>query len=196
MQGAIARMRGSRRITNSEISTRSGDWLKDGQLLEAEASYLAAPYLDDETLRNCRIIHLVRDPLKVIGSFVFDLKYFQPPESSSAWNRFIYQHLPHLPKLNSPVEQAASYYVEWNRMIEGACSRSCNPFLFHRIEDGVENLLTFVEATSRDNVFTNQNENSKKGETSSPLALSGIPEGNVKERLIEVGRQYGYSLLP
>lgn len=98
----------------SPISKRQcGTWLKNKKL-EADSSYMAAPYLDQV---EGSVIHFIRDPLKVISSFVRGMHYFWNTKPSNQYERFIYSHLPQLSHKMRAVERAALYYLDWNELI-------------------------------------------------------------------------------
>ncbi|NIQ15395.1 MAG: hypothetical protein GTO02_13665, partial [Candidatus Dadabacteria bacterium] len=127
----------------------------------AESSYMAAPYLNDPILSEATIIHLVRQPMKVINSFVVAYCYFLSGQASCKKNpyqwtyayppgadpefkfmRFIYSHIPDLCKKMSPVERAALYYIKWNQLIEKGCVG--RDFIIHPIESDISNLTKFI----------------------------------------------------
>ncbi len=74
----------------------------------AESSYMAVPFLDHESLKDCRIIHVVRDPLKVIRSFLNNLLFFREARANfrHAQEQFLYEHLPHLELLPDRVTRS------------------------------------------------------------------------------------------
>lgn len=80
----------------------------------AEASWLAAPYLT--ALDDTYVVHLVRDPLKVIASFAARATLRVP----NRMGRFIMRHTPVVADATTQVERAGLHYVAWNRMIAHA----------------------------------------------------------------------------
>src|SRR5262249_52961877 len=105
----------------------------------AEASYLAAPFLDHPLLDGVAFIHVVRHPVKVALSFLNDIGFFQAPTSGRPHESFVYQHVNELGKLSNPVDRAVHYYLAWNRMI--LRKTRGRRAVFHRIEDGPAALL-------------------------------------------------------
>lgn len=130
----------------------------------AESSYMAAPYLDAPCLADVTVIHAVRNPWKVILSFLNNIQFFRgQPEHEH--EQFIYSVLPQLHEIGNPVDRAVYYYIHWNSMIETLGRKRCaerhhGPFaicqgiiesltrkrqrsryIFHRIEDGPASLL-------------------------------------------------------
>ena len=129
----------------------------------AESSYMAAPYLDQPSLAGATIIHAVRNPWKVILSFLNHLHFFRG-EPEQEHEKFIYSVLPQLHEIDNSVDRAVYYFIHWNRMIEtlarkqrvklhggflGLCQRTLQElsrqrrscYIFHRIEDGPTTLL-------------------------------------------------------
>lgn len=109
--------------------------------VRAESSYLAAPYLNASCLAAATVIHAVRNPWKVILSFLNHIQFFRG-EPEHEHERFVYAVLPQLHAIDNPVDRAVYYYIHWNRMIERlARNRGPKRYLWHRVEDGPECLL-------------------------------------------------------
>jgi hypothetical protein len=117
---------------NSACSQICG--LESGTVPIAESSYLAVPFLDHDCLRGCTIIHGVRDPVKVIRSFLNDIQFFRAdkPEDCHHHEQFIRKHLPLLNYISDPVCRACYYYIRWNQKVEE--SAGGHRYLLHRIE--------------------------------------------------------------
>jgi hypothetical protein len=175
--------------------------------LDADASYMAAPYLKNEILNKAKIIHVVREPMKVINSFVVGYCYFlsgrlnctpgldwtyeYPPGADPEFKfmRFIYRHVPELYDVTlTPVERAALYYIKWNELIEQACIDRA--FLFHPIESDISKLVNFIDAGDRKDLYGDINTN--KAKYKNRFTLGSIPPGPIREKLMEIGRKYGY----
>src|SRR6185369_17409494 len=92
------------------------------------------------------IIHVVRDPLKVIQSFLNHILFFREDRitdpHSPEW--FIRKHLPHLDLLPDAESRACYFYLRWNQWIEEAIDG--RRYLLHRIEDGPQALADFLGA--------------------------------------------------
>jgi hypothetical protein len=110
----------------------------------AESSYMAVPFMEHECLKNSTIIHVVRDPLNVIRSFLNNLLFFREDRASfrHAPEQFLYEHLPHLDFLPDPVSRACFYYLRWNQMIEESIGD--RKYLLYPIENGPDTLLKFM----------------------------------------------------
>jgi len=180
--------------------------------LEADSSYMAAPYLNCDILSNAKIIHVVREPMKVINSFVacflyflsstpsckkskFEWTYAYPPGADPEFKfmNFMWSHLPALnAKYIKAVDRAAIYYIEWNRMIEQACSG--RDFLFHPIESDVSKILDFMSVDMpKSNLHNDKTTNRVPHDTK--YYLSDISEP-IKSNLISMGKSYGYFSRP
>jgi hypothetical protein len=99
------------------------DWVPELKSLQADSSYMAAPFLDHEDLEELTIIHLIRNPIRVVDSFLNHFHYFQGQEPGSTiyskpYEEFIYKHVPELCLPMSAAERACLYVVRWNEMID------------------------------------------------------------------------------
>lgn len=158
LEGAKERLAGIKPILLSEVSKLASveeenlgmTWFKHEDPtatieIVADSSYMAAPFLDQ--IDNVKIVHVVREPIKVINSFVGGFNYFKKktPIASKPYHDFIYSFFPELKEDMDPLSRAALYYILWNTMIE---EKSKNKeYLLYRIEDtGRNKLLKFAEA--------------------------------------------------
>ena len=193
-------------FTNAGLETAKSN-LQIYSGLEAEASYMAAPYLSNPILKDAKIIHVVREPMKVINSFVVAYCYFlsgqlncnrgagwtyeYPPGADPEFKfmRFIYRHITELHNMRlTAVERAALYYIRWNEMIERGCAG--RDFLFYPIESDVTNLAKFIGADHRKDLYDDVNTN--KAEYKKRYTLGSIPKGEIRTALLEIGQRYGY----
>jgi hypothetical protein len=174
-----------KRGPNSLVSTADGKWLKDGDEIVAEASYMSAPHLS--SLKS-KIIHVVRDPIRVVFSFLDKFDYFKHrSHNGDRYQRFIYSHLPILTTDIDPVTRACLFYVEWNEMIEKA-----KPNFFYNVESNVDKLKEFLQVkTSK--YFKNRNANSRCN--SFTHTYDDIPESDTKDRFVEMAKRYGYTII-
>lgn len=171
----------------------SGDsWLTDSHSIVADSSYMAAPYLDHSILDKVKVIHVVRNPIKVISSFVNDLNYFQSSLVGSSYENFIYGMFPELYKDSlNPAERACLFYVKWNEMIENK-AKNCMRF---RIEDDPESLLPFLDDYDYNSLkcFSDKKANTmQRGKI--PIQLKNIPNGCIKDSFISMAQKYGYNV--
>lgn len=196
-------------FTNEGIETARTN-LKIYEGVEGESSYMAAPFLKEDILQDCKIIHLVREPMKVINSFVVAFcyflshkldcqpeqpywTYFWPPGADPEFKfmKFIYNYVPELadPRL-TPVERAALYYIKWNNIIEQGCQG--RDFIIHRIENNTNEISKFLNITKTEWLYDNVNINKAKYKTK--FYIDNIRSRSIKSELIDMGRRYGYQM--
>lgn len=172
----------------------------------AEASYMAAPYLKDLVFSDAKIIHLVRNPIDVINSFVSGFCYFlsgsiegkvdddwqyeYPPGADKEFQhmKFIYEHIPELRMKNmNPYTRAAWYYIRWNEMIER--NSTGREYYRHRIEDKINGVLEFINKKPNVNMHDDK---SNHVEYKKVHTLESFPFSEAKNQLIDIGKRYGY----
>lgn len=90
---------------------RQGMW--DGY--EAESSWLALPAIERGMVRDCLIIHLTRNPLHVIRSWM-GLKWLH--DFTSPHLAFMSGAEPSIYAITDPLERCQRYWFAWNRRIE------------------------------------------------------------------------------
>ena len=149
---------------------------------EACSSWLAAPYLGRPELANVTIVHLVREPKKVIDSQM-RIRAFEG--NDRRWRDWQLRWLPEL-EGKPPLEQAAIFYVKWNRMIEPHAD------IRWRIEDSTLTLLDKLGIDWHDKpVYADKTYNSRAGWGPSNVDLDSLPEP-LRGELRETGERYGY----
>lgn len=159
-------------------------WI-DPNRIKADSSYMAAPYLQHELLKDTKVVHLIRCPINVVYSFVVNLNYFSSNEPQNKWEYFISQHLPSVFNYNNPWERACEYYVQWNLMIEK--NLHGKEFITCNIEKpDFKQLSTFFEQSIEDNIIPTQNAWSKSNNQ-----MHEIPT-YVIDRLHEISKRYKY----
>ena len=62
-------------LNDSINKKRLKKWIDEEKII-ADSSYMSAPFLNDPIFENTKIIHLIRNPIKVISSLVIDLHFF------------------------------------------------------------------------------------------------------------------------
>ncbi len=176
--------------------------------LDAESSYMAAPYLKHKILSDAKIIHVVRDPIKVLNSFVSGYVYFLSPilkcaKYANVWTyayppgadpefkfmKFMYSHVPELTSISlSAIERAALYYIEWNKMIEASCVG--RDHLLFPIESDLEVLNKFIGIEDSDKLHKDKKTNNC--EYKEKFSLSSINSSVIRNDLFDMGSRYGY----
>lgn len=170
----------SRLLTESGIPCgHESVWTYDGVVdrpdLEADASWLAVPFLA-HLPKHIRIIHVVRHPRAVVESLHrrgFFRKPLASPHRVFAWKYFN--------RTGKPVRDALRWYVEWNKRIE--------PYAHERIrvEDMPDNdFLARIGATRFGSPPTN--ENASNGGPN----VRVWPTGPELDACVELASSYGY----
>jgi hypothetical protein len=152
--------------------------------LEAEASWLAVPYLTLPLLQSASVIHLVRDPWRVLASFV-SLPIFR---TMTPFSRFIHEHQPHVFGHATAVDKAAAYILCWNRWIEALVGVRR---IVHRVEDDPATLLHRLNITPNASpMFSDKNYN-HRGEPAE-IRLEDIADQRLRREFVEFAQEYGY----
>lgn len=185
----------SRMVVENDISALIPSYLEDLNNLKADSSYMAAPFLDHPCLEPTTVIHVVRNPVSVINSFINSLDYFQSFVPASKTGRkyelFIWRHVPEMTQHVSPCERAALYWMYWNNMIE---TKSKNKkYILVRAEEGPLPILKWLNISPTKDVFDDRKINTYK-RTKEIFSLNNMPEGPIKDRLVSEGRKYGYAM--
>lgn len=184
-------LEGEKSLLNSEISKYQTDSLLNHKNVMAESSYMAAPFLD---CFDCDVIHIVRNPFKVIGSFIGEKfnffvdnkpSYNEKLPNNIIYENFIFNKLPELHNLDSQLDRACLYYIRWNQIIE----QSNKVKLFVRIEDASKSLKNFFGF--KGNCFNNKNCNSFK-EHSCKWSFSQIKNPKLRKEMADIIKKYKY----
>jgi len=159
-------------------------WLEDINQIEAESSYLAAPFLSEDILANTTVIHVVRNPLRVVNSFCNHIVYFQSHKPNNSFEQFIYTNLPALREKMPPYDRACLFYVRWNEMIKAS--------VFHRIEDDPQKVIDVLGLHGP--ILADKTINSMKKKGVKTFALQDIQSDQIREEFICLGKSYGYHM--
>ena len=165
------------------------EWF-DASQRQAESSWLAAPYLQHSMLDCTTVIHLVREPGKVISSLICnDHKFFDflANDYVTPYRQFILKHLPEIQELNTEVDRAAYLYVQWNKMIE----RLRPDAVLERIEDQPEKMLEMLGINKTQHTYANKTANRWKVREEE-ISLSNITEKCLLNEIITMSRRYNY----
>jgi hypothetical protein len=188
---------------NSLCSQHCGLPRSEEQVM-AESSYMAAPYLGAPCLAATTVVHAVRNPWRVILSFLNNIHFFRG-EPEHEHERFIYSVLPQLHEIGNPIDRAVSYYFHWNRMIETLARRRWRQrYIFHRIEDGAEPLLKKLglSANLSERSLKNENVNSFRDWPGEMRDLTPAQQVRVEHinasifaaQLQKLAKRYGYDV--
>ncbi len=165
---------------NSSISSKLG---LHTECLLAESSYMAAPFLKDN---KSNIIHLVRNPLKVVLSF-YNNNYFSNGNDSLKWENFIKSHLPEINDIKGRMNRCCYYVIQWNRMIEPYAHRRIR--LEYDVKDFIEGMgcrLPDIPPVNTFEEWANPIENK--------ATIEDILKLKIGSQLIELGKKYGYEI--
>ena len=157
----------------------------------ADASWMAAPYLDSEQLEDVPVVHMTRHPKKVIASWIR-----KHPHSTPRYWQFFLDHCPEVNEIESVIDQFAARYVLWNDLIESKLNG--HDFYRWRVEDGEDGLLAWladrgiVDLTyiDRRTLYPNKTYNTKSGEPKE-ISLEQVSEP-WRSRLAETAERYNY----
>lgn len=192
---ANMRIKGEMPIKTSHVSvnniidnTKVDEWF-DASKIQAESSYLAAPFINSKILENTKIIHIVRNPIDVLSSHILDVKFFKE-DLNDPYQDFVFAMMPELLSIENEIERGCYYYVNWNKMIEEKAKKK--DYMLHKVERGcTRELLNFLNIKQNKNVDLNKKINSwNKGRKD--LSINDIPDGEIKNNFLKVGTKYGY----
>lgn len=164
------------------------NWFSANNIM-AESSYMAAPFLNNSCFSDARLIHIIRNPLKVLSSFFLDAKFFDPKsEGQKPWNSFVYKHMPSIEMEKSIVEKTCRYIIDWNRMIE----KSKIEKIKIRIEDyPYDSLAKFLRSNAK--IIKNNKINSWKNREKE-LTIFDIPKGKTRDEFVFFMKENKYSV--
>lgn len=170
-------------------------WL-DESAIEAESSYMAAPFLDDDCLKDTKIIHVIRNPIKVLNSFTRYLDYFENNTPSTLtvrrrYESFIFYHLHELYQDITQDERAALYIARWNKMIEDKIKDKDH--IVYRVEDPLDKLFEFLKVEPKE-YFQDNEVNTLIKPGLDRFHLSLLKPSSIKDEFIAHCRKYNYNV--
>lgn len=118
---------------NSNSIVAHNEGLGDRKCYVAESSYMSLPYLTEPIAKFAKLIHLVRNPIKVVLSFHNDLRMFHKTSDKKKYEKFIEKHLPIVNEYNNSLEKCIAFVIFWNREIEKSIKN--RDFIRVKIED-------------------------------------------------------------
>jgi hypothetical protein len=151
--------------------------------LEGDASWLAVPYLPH---LSGVVLHVVRHPLAVIGSFLGTGFYTR---RRSPYVLFLRRYLDLDP---DPMRAAMAHYVEWNRLCEPYASTR---FQIERVRGTLVRVLELIghrpPAELIEEVLA-RTPSSLNARHRFDLGWSDLPRGRLRDALVETAHRYGY----
>lgn len=171
-------------IPEKDQFVSSESWLENINDIVADSSYMAAPFLSEF---NAKIIHVIRNPIRVINSFTNHLDYFEKKEPTNKWEKFIYDILPELKCEMTQYERASLFYVLWNDLIEEKSQ------IRMKIEEKPNELLSFLKKDNSVNYSKNKVNSIVKKEKDK-FTIDQIKSKEIKKRLSIKGKKYQYQI--
>lgn len=167
-------------------------WVDTNQII-ADSSYLAVPFLQNSEIKNIPIIHIIRNPLKVISSFVQSLNYFNNESpGNDPWQNVIYNTLPELSGISTQIEKACYFYVNWNKKIE-ECKKD-RDYIQIKIEK-INSSAKFFEFIKKSPKQTTIDKNTNQFKLRyGDFTFNDIPNGKTKKEFIEICKTYKYNI--
>ena len=160
--------------------------------LNADSSWLSVPFIDEITkLNDCiKFIHVVRDPIKVIKSFI-ELDLFNDNNFSSSPYVTLINHYSNL-DYTSQIDRVISYYVTWFKKIEGS---DINKIVINLENIDYGNLSNFLGVTINP---LNEKVNTKVGKKSKIIIeselIKEVKDSPLYSELYEISKKYGYEI--
>ena len=162
--------------------------------LKAESSWLSVPFLHEisEEYPDISYIFIVRDPVKVIKSFI-EIDFFNENNTGGAF-QLVKNVMPRVEKLD-PVEASISYYVTWHNMIASFLFYKNPRYITLQLEDiNYTKLSLYLRKPflKKLNERVNLKEKTKKISKSSLMRY--IKKHDKFSELRSIASKYGYSL--
>jgi hypothetical protein len=190
LQSAWKRLAGEMPVQTSE-HTNSNDSVRfDPVQQRADSSYLAAPFASSILTLGAKVIHVVRDPLKVISSTYYDANFFTAG-TQRPFLEFVESWAPEVKKCSDNREKAMAYWLYWNRLAQRGSEQ--RESIRVKVESEVdERLFKFLEVTPED-WYRNPKANCWHNR-SADFRLDDLPNGQVKTDFVDLASEYGYNL--
>ena len=157
-----------------------------------DSSAQAVPFLPEFT---GQVLHQVRDPLRVIGSFLgFGL--FRDPRGQGVDGQFMMRHFRFT---GDELGDAMRYYVDWNRRCEAVDPSRYLRYQLERLDAG---LLARIARFVGEDVSQSQIEAALQAVPRDfntrynrrPLSWSDLPDGRARDELRTMALEYGYDV--
>ena len=188
--GYMSKLLTSAGIKSGHETLFNTDTFKNSKELKADCSWLAAPFL--HKYPTFTIVHAVREPIKVINSFL-NIQIFLDIGKSYKYYTFMSTHLPSLNKQKTNVDKVFCYVIEWtNKILK---YKDEDRYIFHRIEDNPIPLLKRLKASKTKNIYKETNYNTRTSTTAKDrkwkLTDNDIPE-KWKDGYFKLKKDLGY----
>lgn len=190
LEEAKERLKDPNKIKFSECTIALPKWVNLTEII-ADSSYMSAPFLDNEILKDTKIIHLIRNPIKVINSFIAG-DYFDKvwPEITVPFQNFIKQYIPDLYENDlDKINRCALFYLRWSELIEKQIQNK--EFIVHKIENDDLDLKDFLEIEKIKEIKINKKINSW-AVNKNIFSIKNL-NSEIQKNLIEFSNKYGYN---
>ena len=176
------------------------EWLDESDLL-AESSYLAAPFIDYPGLLDddVKVIHVVRNPINVVSSFVYDVEFFMNGPKAAGYDTFVSKYLPALKSMSpcdtpmKAINKTVFFWTKWNKMVQQK-SIGREYFRFNVEDKCTPELLDFLDVDDPPaDIFDNDKINSWKVDRRK-ITLDSISDPHILAEFQELAEEYGYKL--
>lgn len=164
--------------------------------LVGDSSWLAAPYLDSDLLKDAFVVHLVRHPRKQIASA---LKLRRTMASVNINRYLVFQRkiMPELAEYDNEIDELVFRYIAWNRTIERYCKgRQFVTFNIEREPFELLEILSSADVMSLPGVDTStlfdDRAYNAKSSTNVRWSLDQVSNGGMVEELTNLALEYGY----
>jgi hypothetical protein len=173
----------------SKINMKQYDNWFDSNTIKADSSLYGVPFLDEKILKNTKILHLVRNPIKVVSSFFLDSDIFSNLNFGKCpYRKFIFDSLPELFAIKNLIERCVYYFNTWNNKILK------KKLMIHQVENGLdENLCNFLCIKKPQIYFDDKKTNTWK-KNNNMIKISDIPDGELKKEFLILSEKLGYNI--
>ena len=169
-----------------------GHW----QGLQADSSWQAAPYLQDDLLRDTPIIHLMRHP----QAFIESVMKIWPGRGHTPWTAFVNTIIPRAVEYDDDRPTWLAFrYAKWVQMIEAHLQhREHIQFNIERDPDELVELLDEhgiidLAQVDRSQLYKNRKCNTQLEGRPHVITLADIKDAGVRDDMLETAARYGYS---
>jgi len=162
----------------------------DPRTRQAESSWMAVPYLRHPFLVNANVIHLIREPMKVISSLVCNNKLFLDftiQDNITNYRNYLVQHLPQITEIPGDVNRAAYFYLRWNEWI----SYSRPLAVVQRIEDQPGAMIEYLGVQRPTHLYDDKTAN-RWLVRDKDLEFEAITDKSLRTEIIEFTKKHGY----
>ena len=156
---------------------------KDNKFI-AESSWLAVPYLKYYT--DLKLYHVVRDPVKVIESYVNRGFFSGEDPYAPSYKKFLIKHLPEISDISDSVEASIFHVVEWSKLIKKVVGTK-----FYKLETDFVELLEDI-GIQDPKIYQNKKFNTNIRTKYFKLNLSSVKDP-YRKMIYEHMEEYGYN---